>query len=70
MGQPHDTAPATLATLIIGAVIGAGGLAWWLLNETERRRHIGKQLCLRGPTNVRPVSPAMLARRAPALRAE
>ena len=43
MGQPHDTAPATLATLIIGAVIGAGGLAWWLLNETERRRHIGKQ---------------------------
>ena len=43
MGQHHDTAPATLATLITGAVIGASGLAWWLLNETERRRRIGKQ---------------------------
>ncbi len=43
MGQHHDTAPATLVTLITGAVIGATGLAWWLLNETERRRRLGKQ---------------------------
>lgn len=43
MGQHHDTAPATLATLITGAIIGATGLAWWLLNETERRRRLGKQ---------------------------
>jgi uncharacterized protein YceH (UPF0502 family) len=29
---------SSLATLLAGAVIGAAGLAWWLLNETERRQ--------------------------------
>ncbi|MAR06669.1 MAG: hypothetical protein CL862_06175 [Cyanobium sp. NAT70] len=43
MGQHPDTAPATLATLITGAVIGAAGLAWWLLNEADRRRQLGSQ---------------------------
>lgn len=26
-----------------GAVIGAAGLAWWLLNEADRRRRLGNQ---------------------------
>ena len=29
---------SSLGTLLAGAVIGAAGLAWWLLTETDRRR--------------------------------
>ncbi|MFM8259988.1 MAG: hypothetical protein ACKN83_09230 [Vulcanococcus sp.] len=29
---------SSLGTLLAGAVIGAAGLAWWLLSETERRQ--------------------------------
>ena len=43
MGHEHNAAPATLATLITGAVIGAAGLGWWLLNEADRRRRLGHQ---------------------------
>ena len=43
MVQQHDSAPGTIATLATGAVIGAAGLAWWLLNEADRRRRYGAQ---------------------------
>ena len=43
MGHQHETGSGTLSTLVAGAVIGAAGLAWWLLNEADRRRHIGQQ---------------------------
>ena len=43
MAEQQDHAPATLATLVTGAVIGAAGLAWWLLNEADRRRRLGGQ---------------------------
>ena len=43
MAQQHDTGSGTLATLVTGAVLGAAGLAWWLLNEADRRRHYGAQ---------------------------
>ncbi|MAI95652.1 MAG: hypothetical protein CMN95_02875 [Synechococcus sp. MED650] len=43
MGQHHDTASGTLATLVTGAVIGAASLAWWLLNEADRRRRYNNQ---------------------------
>lgn len=29
---------AVLASAVAGALIGAAGLAWWLLSEAERRR--------------------------------
>ena len=29
---------SSLGTLLAGAVIGAAGLAWWLLSEAERRQ--------------------------------
>lgn len=29
-------------SVLAGAVIGAAGLAWWLLAEAERRRHNGR----------------------------
>jgi hypothetical protein len=32
-----------LASAVAGAVIGAAGLAWWLLSEAERRRSGGRQ---------------------------
>ena len=41
MAQQHDTGSGTLATLVTGAVLGAAGLAWWLLNEADRRRRYG-----------------------------
>ncbi|MBM5823798.1 MAG: hypothetical protein FJ054_00200 [Cyanobacteria bacterium M_surface_10_m2_119] len=32
-----------LGSLLAGAVIGAAGLAWWLLAEAERRRTLEQQ---------------------------
>ena len=43
MVQNHDSGSGTFTTLVTGAVIGAAGLAWWLLNEADRRRSIGGQ---------------------------
>ena len=34
----RDGGSGSLATLLAGAVIGAAGLAWWLLSEAEQRR--------------------------------
>ena len=42
MGHQHEAGSGTLSTLVAGAVIGAAGLAWWLLNEADRRR-VGQQ---------------------------
>ncbi|MEB3320248.1 MAG: hypothetical protein VKI63_04840 [Cyanobium sp.] len=33
-----------LGSVVAGAVIGAAGLAWWLLSEAERRRDAARQL--------------------------
>lgn len=33
----RDSGSGSLGTLVAGAVIGAAGLAWWLLAEAERR---------------------------------
>ena len=43
MVQNHDSGSGTFTTLVTGAVIGAAGLAWWLLNEADRRRRISGQ---------------------------
>ena len=43
MVQNHDSGSGTFTTLVTGAVIGAAGLAWWLLNEADRRRRLGGQ---------------------------
>ena len=43
MGHQHETGTGTLTTLVAGAVIGAAGLAWWLLSEAERRSRISRQ---------------------------
>jgi hypothetical protein len=34
----RDGGSSSLATLLAGAVIGAAGLAWWLLSEADQRR--------------------------------
>ena len=50
MVQQHDSGSSTLATLVTGAVLGAAGLAWWLLNEADRRKRYGaKELMLHAP---------------------
>ena len=43
MGQHREPANASLSSLISGAVLGAAGLAWWLLSEAERRHKTRKQ---------------------------
>lgn len=37
----RDGGSGSLGTLLAGAVIGAAGLAWWLLSEAEQRRQRG-----------------------------
>ena len=44
-------------SVLAGAVIGAAGLAWWLLAEAERRRHQGRP----GRAAVIAASPAVAA---------
>jgi hypothetical protein len=34
----RDGGSSSLSTLLAGALIGAAGLAWWLLSEAEQRR--------------------------------
>ena len=43
MGQYRDSNSGSLASLISGAVLGAAGLAWWLLSEAEKRQETRKQ---------------------------
>ena len=43
MGQYRDSDSGSLASLISGAVLGAAGLAWWLLSEAEKRKETRKQ---------------------------
>lgn len=33
-----------LTSAVAGAVVGAAGLAWWLLSEADRRRQASRQL--------------------------
>lgn len=41
-----------IGTAIAGAVIGAAGLAWWLLSEAERRRSEVRQRRTVTPTRL------------------
>ena len=43
MSQQQPSSSGTFATLVTGAVFGAAGLAWWLLNEADRRRRVSQQ---------------------------
>lgn len=36
-GQHHSESGSSLLPALAGAVLGAAGLAWWLLSEAERR---------------------------------
>ena len=38
MANRGDSGSSILASTLAGAVLGAAGLAWWLLTETERRQ--------------------------------
>ena len=43
MSQYRETTSGSLTSLISGAVLGAAGLAWWLLSEAEKRQETRKQ---------------------------
>ena len=42
--RSHSEAHGTtlLLGVVVGAIAGASGLAWWLLKETERRRQLSR----------------------------
>ncbi|MGL6134565.1 MAG: hypothetical protein ACRC1L_10320 [Prochlorococcaceae cyanobacterium] len=40
---PGDQSSALLASAVAGAVLGAAGLAWWLLSVAEQRRLAARQ---------------------------
>lgn len=41
--DPRSQGSGVLLSAMAGAVLGAAGLAWWLLSEAERRRLQGRQ---------------------------
>ncbi|NDG75386.1 MAG: hypothetical protein EBX49_08665 [Synechococcaceae bacterium WB8_1B_136] len=43
MANRGDSGSSILASTLAGAVLGAAGLAWWLLTETERRQQRQRQ---------------------------
>ena len=43
MSQYRESGSGSFASLISGAILGAAGLAWWLLSEAERRQETRKQ---------------------------
>ena len=43
MSQYRESGPNSFGSLISGALLGAAGLAWWLLSEAERRQESRKQ---------------------------
>ena len=43
MSQYRDSTSGSFASLISGAVLGAAGLAWWLLSQAEKRQETRKQ---------------------------
>ena len=43
MNQYRESTSNSLGSLISGAILGAAGLAWWLLSEAERRQESRKQ---------------------------
>jgi len=43
MSQYRESSSSSLGSLISGAILGAAGLAWWLLSEAERRQESRKQ---------------------------
>ena len=48
MSQHNVSNSGNLTTLFAGAILGAAGLAWWLLNESDRRREISLQKASKG----------------------
>tara|TARA_Y100001968_G_C19081072_1_gene583020 strand:+ start:143 stop:442 length:300 start_codon:yes stop_codon:yes gene_type:complete len=43
MSQYRESPSSSLGSLISGALLGAAGVAWWLLSEAERRQERRKQ---------------------------
>jgi len=41
--QQAGSGSGTVVSALAGAVLGAAGLAWWLLSEAERRRQGSRQ---------------------------
>ena len=60
--RDHSTGGSTvMASALAGAVVGAAGLAWWLLSTAERRRqarHHLQQLRQAGLPGLRTASPS------------
>jgi hypothetical protein len=51
---------AILASALAGAVVGAAGLAWWLLSEADRRRRDQRQQRLLSLSRGQAITPEEL----------
>lgn len=52
---------AIVASALAGAMVGAAGLAWWLLSEADRRRHAQRQQRLLNLSRNQAIDPEPLA---------
>ncbi|MFO0038251.1 MAG: hypothetical protein ACK522_04830 [Synechococcaceae cyanobacterium] len=58
---------AIVASALAGAMVGAAGLAWWLLSEADRRRRLQRQQRLLSLSRSQAIDPEPLVeeKRAP-----
>ena len=59
MGQYRESTSSSLGSLISGAILGAAGLAWWLLSEAERRQESRKQKAMLYASRIQDGSEAL-----------
>ena len=52
---------AIVASALAGAMLGAAGLAWWLLSEADRRRRLQRQQRLLSLSRDQAIDPEPLA---------
>ena len=65
MGQQREPSVGTLTSMISGVVIGAAGLAWWLLSEAENRQRSRKHRAMLYAPRMQDGSEALEASNAP-----
>ena len=59
MTEYRDSSSNNLLSLISGAVIGAAGLAWWLISEADKRKETKKHRAMMYSSRIQDGSEAI-----------
>ena len=59
MTEYRDSSSNNLLSLISGALIGAAGLAWWLISEADKRKETKKQKAMMYSSRIQDGSEAI-----------